>query len=91
MLLVILGLGLFQVGLVGFFLARLNLWERLGTAASGLALLAVAAVGAGWLLIPAGALAAFILLGNYRKRRSGPQRTSSAEVARPAQAASRQT
>ena len=51
--LVILGLGLFQVGLVGFFLARLNLWERLGTAAGGLALLAVAAVGASWLIIPA--------------------------------------
>jgi len=90
-LLVILGLGLFQVGLVGYFLHRLRVWERLGSAASGLALLVVAAVGAGWLLAPAGALAAFILVNNYRRRGTGPQAASPAEGPRTAAAASRQS
>jgi TRAP transporter 4TM/12TM fusion protein len=90
-LLVILGLGLFQVGLVGYFLERLKVWERLGSAACGLALLTVAATGTAWLLVPALALAAIILLGNYRKRRSGPQRAAAAGSPRPASAASSQT
>ena len=89
--LVILGLGLFQVGLVGYFRHRLRLWERLGCAASALALIVTAARGAGWLLLPAGALAAFILVSDFRRRGAGPRTALPAESPQGAPAASRQT
>lgn len=66
--LVLLGLFIFQVGFVGFFLTHLNLWERLLAVLSGLALIVFAAVGIYPLPLISATLLFVIIFRQLRKR-----------------------
>ena len=69
-LLIILGLGVFQVGFVGYFVAQLGLAERAAAVASGLGFFYCAATGANLALVPALLILGVILFSNLRKRRA---------------------
>lgn len=69
---VILGLGVFQVGFVGYFVHRLNLLERGLAVASGLGFLLFAAQGQRLILAGAVLLMAYVLINNFRKRKAAP-------------------
>jgi TRAP transporter 4TM/12TM fusion protein len=87
---VVLGLGALQMGFVGYFAHRLNLLERLLAVAGGLGFFVAAALGHNWLLAPAGAVLAGLIINNMRKRRVVPPRSGeAAQAPRPAPAASR--
>ena len=78
--LVVLGLGALQMGFVGHFAYPLG-WAGRGLAvASGLGLMTVAAQGPAWLVAPAGAVLAGLVINNLRQwRAAAPAREAMAD------------
>ncbi|MFC2013918.1 TRAP transporter permease [Chloroflexota bacterium] len=68
-LVVLLGLAIFQIGFVGHFLTSLNQWERPLAIISGLGLLVFAAIGAYQSLLISAVLLIPVILWQFRKSR----------------------